>query len=166
MKHILFLIILSLFAPASFAGSIEGYVNKIMDGDTLSVGEDNAKVRLVHIDAPESDQATGRSSKEALTALVKGKSIHVDIVGKDIYGRYLGEVYVDKLYVNKELVRKGWAFRDRLHSKEFRTDEEEAKKEKLGIWKNETMPPWIWRLEKKIRQLQKQRDALLKETSD
>ncbi len=56
---------------------VTGKVVSIADGDTLTVrtAEKTIKVRLVHIDAPESGQPFGSRSKQNLSDQTVGKSI-------------------------------------------------------------------------------------------
>jgi hypothetical protein len=68
-------------------------VVSVHDGDTvLCLDQDNAqhKIRLVGIDAPETGQAFGTKSRDALRALVLEKSVTVHVEGEDRYGRTLG----------------------------------------------------------------------------
>ena len=63
------------------AENLAGKVISINDGDTLSVlTKDNTqyKIRLNHIDAPESKQSFGSKSKQNLSNYVFGKNIIVD----------------------------------------------------------------------------------------
>ena len=70
-------LILTLFFIFSFsagAGEIlEGRVVGVHDGDTvtlLMVGNQQLKIRLAQIDAPELDQAFGQRSKQSLSDMV------------------------------------------------------------------------------------------------
>lgn len=77
------------------AENLAGKVISINDGDTLSVlTKDNTqyKIRLNHIDAPESKQSFGSKSKQNLSNYVFGKNIIVDYKNKDRYGRILGTI--------------------------------------------------------------------------
>ncbi len=67
-----FLVFLSL---AAFADSLTGKVVKITDGDTLYVldaSNQQHKIRLAGIDAPERKQAYGLASREHLASIVAG----------------------------------------------------------------------------------------------
>lgn len=72
-------------------GQLTGKVVAVADGDTLTVRTSNetVKVRLVHIDAPESGQAFGNRSKQNLSALAFGKDVELIGREKDRYGRLL-----------------------------------------------------------------------------
>ncbi len=88
----------------------EEYVSEIIDGDTfkMSTGE---IVRLICVDAPETEQPGYKETKEFLEHLVLFKSVRLekDITNKDEYDRLLRYVYVNisdtEIFVNKEIVR-------------------------------------------------------------
>lgn len=152
------IIILScVFAFLSFAqtalAAIEGKVIAITDGDTLKVVDHKNiqhKIRLVEIDTPEKGQPYGQKAKDALSDLVFGKMVRVDVVTTDKYGRLVGHIYLNDLHVNKEMVRLGaaWAYRQYLKDKSFLDIEEEARAAKRGLWalsEAQNVPPWEWR---------------------
>jgi micrococcal nuclease len=89
-------------------------VVSISDGDTFtSLDSQNRqkKVRLHGIDAPEKAQAFGNVSRKALGDLIEGKSVEVQQVDKDRYGRVVANVHVGSVHVNREQVAKGLAWR-------------------------------------------------------
>ena len=136
----------SFSASADFTGKVVG----VADGDSITVLRDReqVKVRLVDIDAPESGQAFGNRSKQALEALVKGQTVLVVERGKDRYHRTLGRVYRGDLDVNAEQVREGmaWVYRQYAKDATLYPIEAEAKEQKRGLWRDpEPVPPWEWR---------------------
>jgi micrococcal nuclease len=56
-----------------------GKVVKVTDGDTIHVllDKETHKIRLLHIDAPESKQAFSTKAKQALSEMVFGKDVKV-----------------------------------------------------------------------------------------
>lgn len=73
-----------------------GRVVKVADGDTLTLldaANNQHKIRLNAIDAPEKDQAFGQKSKQRLSDYVFGKEVAVRWKSKDKYGRILGTVF-------------------------------------------------------------------------
>ena len=90
------------------------WVSWVMDGDTvllLPEGErEPVRARLQGIDAPESCQAGGERSREALIALVLRKTVQVQWHGQDSYGRHLARLWVAQTDVGAEMVRLGWAW--------------------------------------------------------
>ena len=89
---------LLLFAPSAFSAVLEAKVVHIADGDTLTVvtdGQNQVKVRLAGIDAPERAQPFGERSKQSLARLVAGKPVEVRWHKRDRYGRVVGQIEVD-----------------------------------------------------------------------
>jgi micrococcal nuclease len=114
----------------------------------LASGNEQLKVRLDGIDAPELKQAFSQQSKQTLSDLVFGKSVMLHVTGKDRYKRTLAVVVVNELNVNLEMVRRGLAWRYDKYSKdaELLAAQEAAKAGKLGLWRDpQPVPPWEWR---------------------
>jgi len=146
------LIVLFFFCNlAVSAERIEGRVVGVHDGDTVTLlmaGNQQIKIRLAQIDAPESDQAFGQRSKESLSDMVFNKNIRVDKETIDKYGRTVGTVFVDGLDVNREQVKRGmaWVYRKYLQDQSLLQVEDDARKEKVGLWSDANpMPPWEYR---------------------
>jgi endonuclease YncB( thermonuclease family) len=141
-----FALAVSFSASADFTGQVVG----VADGDSITVLRDReqVKVRLVDIDAPESGQAFGNRSKQALEALVKDQTVLVVERGQDRYRRTLGRVYRGDLDVNAEQVREGmaWVYRQYARDTSLYPIEAEARGQKRGLWRDaEPVPPWEWR---------------------
>jgi len=134
-----------------------GRVVGVHDGDTITVlTPDNVqlKIRLVEIDAPEIKQPFGQQSKQALSALVFGKSVEIRPTGKDRYGRTLARVFVDGTDVNLAMVKAGMAWRFDKYSKDgaFQTAQQEAQRARRGLWAEPApVAPWEWRAVRKGR---------------
>lgn len=74
---------------------LKGRVAKVSDGDTITIldaGNNQHKIRLNGIDAPEKSQAFGQKSRVHLSSLVSGNNVTVVYKSKDRYGRVLGTV--------------------------------------------------------------------------
>ena len=80
----------------------DGYTFTGLDSQNRQV-----KVRLHGIDAPEKAQAFGNVARKALGDLIEGKTVEVQQVDKDRYGRVVANVHVGGTHVNRELVAKG-----------------------------------------------------------
>jgi endonuclease YncB( thermonuclease family) len=123
----------------------------VHDGDTITCLDENnpqQKVRLASIDAPEVGQEYGRASREALAAMVFGKTVAVADEGRDQYGRWIGSVSVDGVDVNRQMIATGNAW----HYTEFSNDptlaafQEQARAQKIGLWSQpDPIPPWQFR---------------------
>lgn len=150
----LWLIALGLFAASAVAREavFVGRVVGVHDGDTITVltdGKKSVKVRLDGIDAPEAKQAYGARAKQALSDLVFGKTVQIDVRTRDRYGRTVGRVRIGDVDVNVEMVRMGYAWWYRVYAKKDRAleaAEAEARAARRGLWgEKDPTPPWEWR---------------------
>jgi endonuclease YncB( thermonuclease family) len=140
-------------ALPAHAAEFRGKVVGIADGDTITVlrgGKTKVTVRLTEVDAPEGGQAWGQRSKQALGALVFGKSVRVVGQGRDRYGRTLGRVYVGSVDVSAELAKSGaaWAFVRYLTDAKILVLQTQAKESRRGLWSmpaSQIIPPWDYR---------------------
>ena len=57
----------------------------VVDGDTLK--HEGRKYRLWGIDAPESDKPGGRAARDALRAILAGRTLACEVMDTDRYGR-------------------------------------------------------------------------------
>lgn len=162
MLRLHLLILLSILAvgavaqPPSGPAWLEGQVVGITDGDTLTllVGQEQVRVRLAQIDAPESRQPYGGAAKRALAELAFGRPARVEVVDQDRYGRSVGEVFVAGLNVNREMVRRGhaWAYTEYARSLEIIELENEARDQRVGLWAlpvEQRDAPWSWRRQRR-----------------
>jgi micrococcal nuclease len=136
-----------LATPAGVAAQQTGEaactVERIIDGDTL-VCTGGVRVRLLLIDAPESDQPPfGRDATAVLERLAPvGTTLTMqsDVQPLDRYGRTLSYLFLaDGRSVNEELLRQGMAvvsvyppnvrFVDR-----YRAVSDSARAAKVGLW--------------------------------
>lgn len=148
------LMLLSVFAQAE---TVMGKVVGVSDGDTIRVVTADKrlyKIRAAEIDAPEKDAPWGQRSKQALSALVFGKEVQVDIHERDRYGRSVATIYINGLSANESQVKNGhaWAYRQYLKSKRLIDLEAKARQAKVGLWSlpvSEQIPPWEWRKSKR-----------------
>jgi micrococcal nuclease len=123
----------------------------VSDGDTIDVLREGraVRVRLEGIDTPERGQPFGTRAKQFTSDLVFGKTVAVQVKGTDQYGRILGEVILpDGRSLNRELVRNGYAWWYRRYSDDpvLQQLEEEARRERRGLWRDQNpIPPWEFR---------------------
>ncbi|MFN7873925.1 MAG: thermonuclease family protein [Pirellula sp.] len=131
--------------------TMEGKTKKVIDGDSLIVVDEEGKeseIQLDGIDAPEFKQAFGKDATKVLEKLVANKKVTVKWTAKDNYDRILGKVYVDETFVNLEMLKKGAAWHFKRYNKDetLAKAEDEAKSEKLGLWKDDAPEsPWDYR---------------------
>jgi endonuclease YncB( thermonuclease family) len=171
MNRILLVIMSLLLAVPSLAKepirTIEGIVTKVSDGDTINIQDSlgtKVKVRLYGIDAPETEKVnkkTGKITKpgqpygeeayQSLNSKVYRKQVKLDVMAIDQYKRLVGIVYLNGKNINQKMVAEGyaWAYRqylDRAHASEYIDLEENARRNRLGLWQqNNPQPPWEFR---------------------
>ena len=153
MTHLVAFLFVFLSVSSACADTLSARVVGVHDGDTITVltaDKESFRVRLVEIDAPESGQPYGARAKQALSALVFGENVLIDVQGSDRYGRTLGRVQHGDMDVNAEMIRTGyaWAYRAYLTDERFLALEEEARRDERGLWSlpaSERVPPWEWR---------------------
>ncbi len=137
----------TVIVPATFSAKVVA----IKDGDTIDVlyGKSVVRVRLAHIDTPESGQPFGKAAKQRLSSLCYGKAVRVERAGRpDRYGRLISVVIADGTNVNKAMVRSGYAWHFIKYSKDasYTVLQEQARSERRGLWADPApVPPWAWR---------------------
>jgi len=167
------------FAPASKpyssargAGELTGRIVAIADGDTVTLlGEHNEqyKIRVAGIDAPEKKQAFGTRAKEKMSQLVYGKPVTVEWKKRDMYGRIIGKIFVasgecrvssclKNIDVGLNQIENGLAWHYKQYEKEqsaadrvaYANAEVDARSKKIGLWsENNPIPPWEFRHKKR-----------------
>ena len=126
-------------------------VVKVVDGDTVYLrgSGDQIKVRLVCLDAPESKQPYGKSSKKKhLSQLIGGQYVQLEDRGKDRYGRTLGLIWSNGYDMNWQMIKDGYAWDyDRYFcGSSYRKAEQQAHDAKRGLWSDsDPIPPWEYR---------------------
>lgn len=120
------------------------------DGDTVKIKDASYeyKLRLTDIDAPERNQTYGLKSRRALMQFCKNADVKVYISGTDKYQRSLGKLHCNSLDASEFMVKNGHAWFNRRYSMDYMLAllEDEARKNKLGLWiAEQQMPPWVWR---------------------
>ena len=137
---------------------IVGKVTRVSDGDTVWVTDaaGRHKIRLVKIDAPESDQPFGKESTQFLKDLIYGKEVEVQWAEKDQYGRILGIIYLKHesgmVEVNLTMVKNGCAWHYSYHDNTpaYAEAEKDARKNRRGLWAAEApINPYQWRKAKR-----------------
>jgi micrococcal nuclease len=135
----------------------EQTVSNVVDGDTVDVRILNG-YRIAGIDAPERNQPLGDKSQQRLKEILEsGELVSLWCMPKnDKYGRDVCMITLDvqgtKVDPAEELLKEGLAeveyvrFLPPANEALYRIAEEDAKKNKLGIWglKN-YVKPYDWR---------------------
>ena len=129
----------------------------ITDGDTikaLCAGNEQMKVRLAEIDAPEKAQPFGTRAKQSLSDMCFGKQARITTQGRDRYGRTIGRIYCFSPGVKMETdasaeqVRRGmaWVYDSYVTDSSLYQLQDEARGDGRGLWADSApTPPWEWR---------------------
>jgi len=148
--------ILLVVANGAIADVLSGRVVAIADGDTLTVldaSNQQHKIRLAGIDAPEKKQPFGERSRQSLAALVFGKTVSVEWRKKH-RERLIGKVMVNGVDANLEQINAGMAWWYEKYRKVqsehdqylYSAHEQNAKAKRAGLWSDANpMAPWDWR---------------------
>lgn len=142
----------SLTSSSVSLSAEEVRVEHVIDGDTVVI-DDGTRVRLIGIDAPEIENRDyghrgdlyGEEAKQVLKQMVEGKTVDLQDgpEKKDKYSRRLAYIYLpdqipEQFFVNRNLIAVGAAaaYRKFPHPflAEFIQIEDQAKKEKAGMW--------------------------------
>ena len=137
----------------------QGVVERVVDGDTIWVttGPTHArqKIRLLEIDAPETNLTSGQAECGGFEAMAfarqelpVGSAVHLlaDSEDQDQYGRYLRYIWDEEgEFYNEKAVRLGYAravlFRPNdLYIARMRAAESEARLAQRGIWAPSCLP--------------------------
>ena len=161
-KTILSIAIIAALCLTSVAQAevINARVSRVIDGDTIDVvtEDDNFRVRIRGIDAPESKQEFGDEARWALDELLNGHTVILKSSQKDRYGRVLASVAVSDTDVGLYMIEHGyaWFYEDYGHQipkdwqTAYRMAETDAKAARAGLWiASGAVPPWTWRKQKR-----------------
>ena len=157
-KHILsYLLILLLLPQLSFGW--QGKVVSVSDGDTITVMNNSRveRIRLYGVDCPEKHQDFGNRAKQFTSNMVFGKTVDVEPIDTDRYGRTVGLVKVNGKSLNEEIIKNGfaWLYSQYCHKPFCNTwyrYQEEAKQKRIGLWSMPNpVPPWEFRRENRKR---------------
>ncbi len=124
----------------------------IVDGDTIRVNDQS--IRLSGLDAPEMGQCATDSSgvwydqgeyvKDALTDLIGGKHVTIQVESIDKYRRQVATVYYNGMDVCEWLVNHGYAVA--AYGNQYKSSERFARLAKRGIWGDkDSINPQDWR---------------------
>jgi endonuclease YncB( thermonuclease family) len=140
-----------LYGDSHDGGEIAGRVRAI-DGDTIVIRRTH--IRLLGIDAPESDQTCadadnrtwrcGQAATRELIGHIAGQTLACATAGFDRYHRVLATCTLpDGADLNAWMVQQGWALA--YYSDVYRAQEAQAREARRGIWAGTFIPPWVWR---------------------
>ncbi|SMC17014.1 Endonuclease YncB, thermonuclease family [Andreprevotia lacus DSM 23236] len=137
---------------------LQGEVVGVSDGDTvtlLDAKQQQYKLRLAYIDAPEKSQPHGQDAKRALSDLVFRKQVTAEVIDVDRYQRGVAVISVNGQAVNYAQVAAGLAWHYQQYAKgkqsgaefdRYEAAQQAAQSAGKGLWaeRNPT-PPWEYR---------------------
>lgn len=166
--------LLLLVAVPSSADTLEGVVQRVVDGDTVIVvsGGKKYNIRIAGIDAPERRQPGGKEATTAMRELALKRRSRVEYYKRDRYGRLIGVLWIPEprcrraicppvLDAGLELVRRGLAWHFKRYQREQSEDDREAYSEAeiaaretgRGLWASgDAIAPWDWRRSRRTSQ--------------
>ena len=143
-----------------------GKVVSVTDGDTINLldaANNEIKVRLSGVDAPERGQPYANVSREHLARMVAGKEVRVETTKTYPYGRTVGKVWLQPsdcptcgktLDASLAQITAGMAWWYRYYAEEqspedrgrYESAEDEARTRKWGLWADpDPINPYEWR---------------------
>lgn len=141
-----------LLTSIAAAAEIRG-VPKILDGDTVEIGDQ--RIRIFGIDAPEMEQlcldaaaqrsTCGLSARNALSSFGARRSWSCTSTEIDQYGRQVARCLIEGQDVGRWMVAHGWALAFIRYSSAYVEDEKAARAARRGLWSGAFISPWDWR---------------------
>lgn len=137
----------ALLLPPVAAGA-----QTVTDGDTIKLG--GTVYRLWGIDAPETkqwcgDYPAGVQATATLQYLIKGKMVVCEAKDTDRYGRTVAICQADGGDLGAAMVRLGMAWAFVRYSRDYVSQEELARSERLGVHARDCVLPWEWRAQQR-----------------
>ena len=126
----------------------------VAGGDSFVATVDGARtrVRLAGIDAPERGQPWNRRARQALEEKILHRSVRLDVVTTDRYGRLVAHVWLGERHINREMIREGhaWVYTRHLVDASLNDDEAAARAARRGLWsQSDPIEPWLYRRERR-----------------
>jgi len=116
----------------------EVFIVRAVDGDTLETS-DGQKIRLLGINTPEKGMLGYEEAKIFTRNLAENKSVKIETIGVDKYGRILAHVFVGGQSINQKILKNGlgslYYYEKDKYYNEMQKAEEFARVNNLGIWK-------------------------------
>ncbi len=127
---------------------------RVLSGDIIRIGR--KPIRLAGIEAPELQQRCrrdrrrrtwrcGYAARNALIRLVRRKRVRCEPDGTDDAGRLMATCFAGKVNINARMVAKGYAFAKTGFMASYSAQEEQARKNKAGIWRGKALRPAQYR---------------------
>ncbi len=139
--------------PAAEPAGDEVICHYVQDGDTFKLSDNETRVRLWGIDAPEKGQAYADEARDRLKELCEGKTVRMEIKSTDRYGRKVAIIWLDRKNINLQMVKEGLAWHYAHYApdaKDLAAAEKAARKARRGLWKDKNpVNPYDFRKKEK-----------------
>lgn len=133
-------------------------VASVTDGDTLNIH--GTKIRFHGVDAPESSQLCyqmpartpwrcGQKAALALSDFIGRRTVACQPLDTDRYGRLISVCKVAGVDLNAWMVANGWAVAYVRYSRDYVSQEAQARSAGRGIWGSAFSAPWDYRASKR-----------------
>ncbi len=125
-------------------------VVEVYDGNIIIISNNTFKERIVKlygIECPEKSQPYGEKAKTYISNLIYKKKVEINLTSRGID-------YIANKNISKKVLLEGLAWvnpncHKDLICEKFKKLQAEAKKKKIGLWKDKSpIPPWEWRKRK------------------
>jgi endonuclease YncB( thermonuclease family) len=167
MRLILLVSVLTLAFSVSSAATLSGKVVKVDEGDLLTVTNLNRpiKIRLLGVDAPDTNQPFSDVAREHLAQLVLNKFVVVQYSGFGPHNYIVGKVLIGETDICAQMIRDGVAWYSDTDAgylspedrDTYRGSEQAARAERRGIWGDANpVAPWEFRRLEKEKNLVRQ----------
>jgi endonuclease YncB( thermonuclease family) len=146
-----FFLLLNSFQPVEGA-VFRGWCMKVVEADTIMVyvNKKLLKIRIAHIDCPESGQPFGIEAQRFVTKLILKKKIQVEIESYTETDQMIGRVVINGEDLSMVLVKAGlaWYFKDHGPDRYLAKAQRKVRRKKVGLWSQKNpVPPWVFRQE-------------------
>lgn len=152
MKKLLITLLLLLSTALSFGEElIKGKVLEVVSGDSFKMEGQNKSAITVTINgiiSPKGSQTFAKESAEFLKKALLNQTVTLDVLKETNANTKIGDVTFNKEDLAYFIVKNGfaWQYKEYSNDNRLKTYEEEARKNKLGLWAgvNPIYPPeWV-----------------------
>lgn len=144
---ILLILIVLLPAPSGAAQNFIGHVVKVFSGDTFLVSDGTRQMTfsLNGIASPVKGQPDWREARNFSEQLLLGHTVYVRNIRKKPDGTASGLIFRNGNDIRLDIVKSGHAWHRNSNETPLKDAQTEARRKKLGLWKNPTpSAPWVW----------------------
>ena len=130
--------------------SISGIADSVQSGYLFKMGDHF--IKLYGLDAPDPKQKCldargsrydcGKQAKMMLERLIQGRNLTCQIAGGDFRENFIATCQLRNTDIGVAMVSAGWAVADRTVTDVYIPYEEQAHRQKAGLWAGKFVAPW------------------------